>query len=74
MNVDVPKSQGGMPAVMRTIGAAAVVLVALIGVLTVLEIIPASALKEWITKVGLVVVIFVAAAVAIGVLMRDSKS
>jgi hypothetical protein len=62
-----------MPAVLRTIGAAAVVLVALIGVLTVLEIISASALKEWITKVGLVIVIFGAAAVAIGVLMRSGQ-
>ncbi len=74
MSLDVPGSQGSIPAVLRTIGAAAVVLVALIGVFTVLEIIPTEALKEWITKVGLVIVIVIAAAVAIGVLMRGSKS
>jgi hypothetical protein len=70
MNVNEPESRGGLPAMLSAIGALAIVVLALIGVLAVFEVIPREALQEWITKIALTGVIVVAAVVAIGLLMR----
>ena len=70
MNVNEPESRGGLPAMLSAIGALAIVVLALIGVLAVFEVIPRAALQEWITKLALTGVIVVAAVVAIGLLMR----
>ena len=70
------ETRPGLSGALRAIGALAVVVVALIGVLTVLEAIPREALQEWFTKAGLVLVIVIAAAIALGLLARagDGKS
>ncbi|OGA10067.1 MAG: hypothetical protein A3D95_05815 [Betaproteobacteria bacterium RIFCSPHIGHO2_12_FULL_69_13] len=70
MNVNEPEAKAGLPGVLRAIGAIAVTIVALIGVLVVLEVIPREALQEWFTKLGLIAAIVVAAAVALALLMR----
>lgn len=70
MNPNEPESRGGLPAMLRAVGALAVLVVAMIGILAVLDAIPADALKEWFTKAALVFVILVAAVAAIWVMMR----
>jgi len=72
--INEPESAGGMPALLRAAAALAVVVLAMIGVLAVLDVIPAEMLKEWATKAGLVVLILVAAAIAIAALVRGGKS
>ena len=69
-----PETGGGLSGVLRASAALAVLLLALIGVLAVLEVIPPEVLKEWATKIGLVILILVAAAVAIAALARGGKS
>ena len=71
MNPNQAETGGGLPGAMRAIGALAVIVVALIGVLTVLEVIPREALQEWFTKAGLVLVIVVAAAIALALIARS---
>ena len=73
MNVNQPESRGGLPALLSAIGALAVVVLALIGVLAVFEVIPREALQEWLTKVALAGVIVVAAAVALAMLVRAGR-
>jgi hypothetical protein len=70
MNPNQTETGAGLPGAMRAIGALAVVVVAAIGVLAVLEVIPREALQEWFTKAGLVLVIVVGAAVALGMIAR----
>lgn len=70
MNPNQTETGGGLPGAMRAIGALAVIVVALIGVLTVLDVIPREALQEWFTKAGLVLVIVVAAAIALALIAR----
>lgn len=70
MNPNEPESRGGLPALVRAIGVLAVLVLALIGILAVLEIISADELREWFGKTGLVAAIVVAAAVALFVLAR----
>jgi len=65
MNPNEPESRGGLPAVLRALGALAVLVLALIGILGVLEIISAEELREWFTKGGLVLAIVIATAVAL---------
>lgn len=72
--VNQPETGGGLSGVLRVSAALAVMVLALIGVLAVLEVIPAEVLKEWATKIGLVILILVAAAVAIAALARGGKS
>ncbi|MEW6689885.1 MAG: hypothetical protein AB1452_12430 [Pseudomonadota bacterium] len=74
MNPNQVETGGGLPGAMRAVGALAVIVVALIGVLAVLEVIPREALQEWFTKAGLVLVIVVAAAVALALIARAGKS
>ena len=73
MNVNEPESRGGLPGMLSAIGALAVVVLALIGILAVFEVIPREALQEWLTKVGLTGVIVIAAAVALALLMRAGR-
>ncbi len=74
MNPNEPESRGGLPALLRAIGVLAVLVLALIGILAVLEIISADDLREWFGKTGLVAAIVVAAAVALFVLARAGGS
>ena len=74
MNPNEPESRGGLPALLRAIGALAVLALALIGILAVLEVISAEELREWFGRTGLVVAIVVAAAVALFVLARSGGS
>jgi hypothetical protein len=55
---------------MRAIGTIAVIVVAGIGVLVVLDILPRDILQETFTKFGLVIVIVVAAAIALSLIAR----
>lgn len=71
MNPNQAETGGGLPGAMRAIGAFAIIVVALIGVLAVLEVIPREALQEWFTKAGLVLVIVVAAAIALALIARS---
>ncbi len=70
MNPNEPESRGGLPALLRAVGALAVLVLALIGVLAVLDIISAEELRQWFTKAGLVIAIVIATAVALFVLAR----
>lgn len=63
-----------MTGLLRASAALAVVVLALIGLLAVLDVIPSEVLKEWATKIGLVILILIAAAVAIAALVRGGKS
>lgn len=72
--INQPESGSGMSGLLRASATLAVVVLALIGVLAVLDVIPSEVLKEWATKIGLVVLILVAAAVAIAALVRGGKS
>lgn len=74
MNPNQAETGAGLPGAMRAIGALAVIVVALIGVLTVLDVIPREALQEWFTKAGLVLVIVVAAAIALALIARSGRS
>jgi hypothetical protein len=61
---------GGLPGLLRAIGAITVLVLALIGMLYVLELIPPHALQEWVTKTVLLFAISIAAATAIAALTR----
>lgn len=71
MNPNEAEAKPGLSGVLRGIGALAVLVVALIGALAVLGLIPQEALQEWFTKTGLVLVIVIAAAVAMALLARS---
>ncbi len=73
MNPNEKETGAGLPGALRATAALAVIVVALIGVLAVLEVIPREALQEWFTKIGLVIVIVVAAAIALALLARGGK-
>ena len=72
--INEPESGSGLSGLLRASAALAVVVLALIGVLAVLDVIPSEVLKEWATKIGLVVLILVAPAVAIAALVRGGRS
>ena len=69
-----PEVRPGLSGALRGIGALAVLVVALIGVLAVLGVIPQEALQEWFTKAGLVLVIVIAAAIVLALLARSGGS
>jgi len=73
MNVNEPESRGGVPALLSAIGAVAVVILALIGILAVFEVIPREALQDLLTKLGLTALIVIAAAVALTMLVRGRR-
>ena len=73
MNVNEPESRGGVPAMLSAIGALAVVILALIGILAVFEVIPREALQNLLSKLGLTALIIIAAAVALAMLMRGRR-
>lgn len=70
MNPNEPESRGGLSALLRAVGALAVLVLALIGILAVLDIISAEELRQWFTKAGLVIAIVLATVVALFVLAR----
>ncbi len=72
MNPNEPDPKVGLSGSLRAIGAMAVMVLALVGILAVFEIIPREALQEWLTKFGLVLVIVVAAAIVLALLMRKT--
>lgn len=61
----------GMPGVLKAIAAFAIVVVAAIGVLAVLEVIPREMMQEWFTKGLMLVGILGGAAVALALLGRS---
>lgn len=65
--------QPGLSGALKGIAALAILVVALIGVLAVLGVIPNEALQEWFTKAGLVLVIVIAAAIALGLITRSGS-
>jgi hypothetical protein len=70
MNPNQVETGAGWAGTMRAIGALAVIIVAGIGVLVVLDILPREVLQEWFTKLGLVIAIVVAAAIALAMIAR----
>jgi hypothetical protein len=70
MNPNQAETGAGWAGAMRAIGAIAVIVVAGIGLLVVLDILPRDILQEWFTKLGLVIVIVVAAAIALTFIAR----
>jgi hypothetical protein len=74
MNPNEPESRGGLPAVLRAVGALAVLVLALIGILAVLDVISIEELRQWFTKAGLVIAIVIATVIALFVLARGGKS
>ncbi len=71
MDVNKPEVQPGIGGLVRVVAALSVLLVAGIGVLAVLGIIPQDALQEWATKGALVALIVVGAGVALVLLSRS---
>ena len=67
------ESGAGMPGVLKAIAAFAIVLVATIGVLAVLEVIPREMMQEWFTKGILLVLIIGGASVALALLGRSGR-
>ena len=74
MNPNEPESRGGLPSVLRAFGVLAVLVLALIGILAVLEVISVEELRQWFNKAGLVLAIVVATVAALFVLARGGKS
>ena len=74
MDPNQAETKPGLSGALRAIGGLAVLVVALIGILAVLGVIPNEALQEWFTKAGLVLVIVIAAAIALGLLSRAGGS
>ena len=74
MNPNEPESRGGLPALLRAVGALAVLVLALIGILAVLDVISIEELRQWFTKAGLVIAIVIATVIALFVLARGGKS
>lgn len=70
MNPNQVETGAGWAGALRGIGALAVIVVAGIGVLVVLDILPRDILQEWFTKLGLVIVIVVAAGIALAMIAR----
>jgi hypothetical protein len=62
----------GMSGVLKAIAAFAVVVIAAIGVLVVLEVIPREMMQEWFTKGVLLVLILGGAGIALALLGRGS--
>ena len=62
----------GMPGVLKAITAFAVVVIAAIGVLVVLEVIPREMMQEWLAKGVLLVLILGGAGIALALLGRGS--
>jgi hypothetical protein len=60
-----------LPATLRAIGVIAVLALALIGILAVLDVIPMEELRQWFTKAGLVLAIVVATVIALFALARS---
>ena len=73
MNPNQVESTGGLPGLLRAIAVLAVLVLASIGGLGVLEVIPVEDLRRWFTKTGLVIAIVVATVVALFALVRTGK-
>lgn len=65
------EQQPGLSGALKGIAALAILVVALIGIGAVLGVIPQEALQEWFTKAGLILVIVIAAAIALGLITRS---
>lgn len=70
MDPNAKEDTAGLSGTLRIVGVMAVLLLALLGILVVLEVIPRSALSEWATKIALVAMIIALAGGAIGLLSR----
>jgi len=73
MEVNQPDPKPAFGGVLRAVAVLAVMVLAGIGILAVLGIIPQEALQEWATKIGLIAAIIAAAAVVLGLLARSGK-
>jgi hypothetical protein len=65
--------RSGLAGVLKLTAVIAILLLALLGMLVVLDVIPRDSLGELATKILLVACIFGLASVALGFLMRSSK-
>jgi hypothetical protein len=66
-------NRSGLAGALKLIGMLAIVLLALLGALVVLDVIPRDALGELATKILLVACIFGLASAALAFLMRSGK-
>ena len=73
MDVNKPEPSAGITGVMRAIAAIAVILVAGVGILAVLGVIPQEALQEWATKDALVALIVASDSVLLYFLSRSGR-
>jgi len=70
---DSGNARSGLVNVLKLIGAIAILVLALLGVLVVLDVVPREALGELATKIVLVACIFGLASAALALLMRPGK-
>ncbi|HTT37212.1 MAG TPA: hypothetical protein VMH32_06035 [Burkholderiales bacterium] len=70
---DSGNARSGLVNVLKLIGAIAILVLALLGVLVVLDVVPRDALGELATKIVLVACIFGLASAALALLMRPGK-
>ncbi len=71
-NMD-PAGGGGAGALVRILGALTILMLALLGILFVLDVVPLDAFRELAAKVGLIAAIVVAASFAIALILRSPR-
>ena len=70
---DSGNARSGLINVLKLIAAVAILALALLGILVVLDVVPRDALGELATKVVLVACLLALASAALGLLMRSGK-
>jgi hypothetical protein len=68
-----PAGGGGAGALVRILGALTILMLALLGILFVLDVVPLDAFKELSAKIGLVAAIVVAASFVIALILRSPR-
>ena len=68
-----PAGGGGAGALVRILGALTILMLAMLGILFVLDVVPLDAFRELAAKVGLIAAIVVAASFAIALVLRSPR-
>ncbi|HEU4529699.1 MAG TPA: hypothetical protein VFR59_00890 [Steroidobacteraceae bacterium] len=68
-----PAGGGGAGALVRILGALTILMLAMLGILFVLDVVPLDAFRELAAKVGLIAAIVIAASFAIALVLRSPR-
>lgn len=68
-----PAGGGGAGALVRILGALTIAMLAMLGILFVLDVVPLDAFRELAAKVGLIAAIVIAASFAIALVLRSPR-